>query len=48
LQEVAGFPHGNETPAMKEYQAKTVMDLGAQEACPVNSFKIHPSKKVTK
>jgi len=28
---VVGFPHGNETPAMKEYQAKTVMDLGAQE-----------------
>lgn len=28
---VVGFPHGNETPAMKEYQAKTVLDLGAQE-----------------
>ena len=28
---VVGFPHGNETPAMKEYQAKTVMDMGAQE-----------------
>jgi deoxyribose-phosphate aldolase len=28
---VVGFPHGNETPAMKEFQAKTVMDLGAQE-----------------
>jgi deoxyribose-phosphate aldolase len=28
---VVGFPHGNETPAMKAYQAKTVLDLGAQE-----------------
>jgi deoxyribose-phosphate aldolase len=28
---VVGFPHGNETPAMKEYQARTFMDLGAQE-----------------
>jgi deoxyribose-phosphate aldolase len=28
---VVGFPHGNETPVMKEFQAKTVMDLGAQE-----------------
>ena len=28
---VVGFPHGNETPAMKEYQARTVLDLGAQE-----------------
>jgi deoxyribose-phosphate aldolase len=28
---VVGFPHGNETPAMKEFQAQTVMDLGAQE-----------------
>src|SRR2546421_518941 len=28
---VVGFPHGNETPAMKEYQAKTVLGLGAQE-----------------
>ncbi len=28
---VVGFPHGNETPAMKEYQAKHVLDLGAQE-----------------
>lgn len=26
-----GFPHGNETPAMKEYQAKMVIDLGARE-----------------
>lgn len=28
---VVGFPHGNETPEMKEYQAKTVLDLGAEE-----------------
>ena len=28
---VVGFPHGNETAAMKEYQAKHVLDLGAQE-----------------
>ena len=28
---VVGFPHGNETPTMKEYQAKTVLDLGAEE-----------------
>src|ERR671931_80328 len=28
---VVGFPHGNETPAMKEYQAMTALDLGAQE-----------------
>jgi deoxyribose-phosphate aldolase len=28
---VAGFPHGNETPAMKEYQAKVAIELGAQE-----------------
>jgi deoxyribose-phosphate aldolase len=28
---VVGFPHGNETPVMKEFQATTVMDLGAQE-----------------
>lgn len=28
---VVGFPHGNETPAMKEYQAKEVLDLGAEE-----------------
>jgi len=26
-----GFPHGNETPDMKEYQAKAVLDLGAEE-----------------
>ena len=28
---VVGFPHGNETPAMKESQAKTALDLGAEE-----------------
>ena len=28
---VVGFPHGNETPAMKEFQAKTVLGLGAEE-----------------
>ncbi|HKU23098.1 MAG TPA: deoxyribose-phosphate aldolase [Terriglobales bacterium] len=28
---VVGFPHGNETPAIKEYAAKTVLDLGAEE-----------------
>lgn len=28
---VVGFPHGNETPAMKRFQASTVMDLGAEE-----------------
>jgi deoxyribose-phosphate aldolase len=28
---VVGFPHGNETPEMKEYQAKKVLELGAQE-----------------
>jgi len=28
---VVGFPHGNETPAMKHYQTQVVMDLGAQE-----------------
>lgn len=28
---VVGFPHGNETPAMKAYQAKAVLDLGARE-----------------
>jgi len=26
-----GFPHGNETPAMKAFQAKEVLDLGAEE-----------------
>jgi deoxyribose-phosphate aldolase len=28
---VVGFPHGNETPSMKEYQAKAALALGAQE-----------------
>lgn len=28
---VVGFPHGNETPAMKRYQAERVLELGAQE-----------------
>jgi deoxyribose-phosphate aldolase len=28
---VVGFPHGNETPLMKEYQAKTVLGLGSEE-----------------
>ena len=28
---VVGFPHGNETPSSKEYQAREVIDLGAQE-----------------
>lgn len=28
---VVGFPHGNETPSMKEYQAKEVLELGAEE-----------------
>lgn len=28
---VVGFPHGNETPAMKEYQAREVLELGAGE-----------------
>jgi deoxyribose-phosphate aldolase len=28
---VVGFPHGNETPSMKAYQAKAVLDLGAEE-----------------
>jgi deoxyribose-phosphate aldolase len=28
---VVGFPHGNETPSMKAYQAKEVLDLGAEE-----------------
>jgi deoxyribose-phosphate aldolase len=28
---VVGFPHGNETPSMKVYQAKEVLDLGADE-----------------
>jgi deoxyribose-phosphate aldolase len=28
---VVGFPHGNETPSMKRYQAREVLDLGAEE-----------------
>lgn len=28
---VVGFPHGNETPSMKEYQAREVLERGAQE-----------------
>jgi deoxyribose-phosphate aldolase len=28
---VVGFPHGNETPSMKAYQARDVLDLGAEE-----------------
>jgi deoxyribose-phosphate aldolase len=28
---MVGFPHGNETPSMKLYQAKEVLDLGAEE-----------------
>ena len=28
---VVGFPHGNETPSMKQYQAREVLDLGAEE-----------------
>jgi deoxyribose-phosphate aldolase len=28
---VVGFPHGNETPSMKLYQTKHVLDLGAEE-----------------
>ena len=28
---VIGFPHGNETPSMKEHQAREVVDLGAEE-----------------
>jgi deoxyribose-phosphate aldolase len=28
---VVGFPHGNETPQIKEYQARHVLGLGAQE-----------------
>jgi deoxyribose-phosphate aldolase len=28
---VVGFPHGNETPSMKVYQASEVLDLGADE-----------------
>jgi deoxyribose-phosphate aldolase len=28
---VVGFPHGNETPSMKQYEAKEVLGRGAQE-----------------
>ncbi len=28
---VVGFPHGNETPSMKAYAAREVVELGAQE-----------------
>jgi deoxyribose-phosphate aldolase len=28
---VVGFPHGNETPSMKTYQAREVLELGAEE-----------------
>lgn len=28
---VVGFPHGNETPSMKEFQARTVLEMGARE-----------------
>jgi deoxyribose-phosphate aldolase len=28
---VVGFPHGNETPAMKQFQTFAVLDLGAEE-----------------
>ena len=28
---VVGFPHGNETPSMKAYQAQEVLHLGAEE-----------------
>jgi deoxyribose-phosphate aldolase len=28
---VVGFPHGNETPAMKRFQANHVLDCGAEE-----------------
>jgi deoxyribose-phosphate aldolase len=31
---VVGFPHGNETPTMKVYQAREVLDLGADEIDP--------------
>jgi deoxyribose-phosphate aldolase len=31
LASVIGFPHGNETPSMKEYQTKEVIGLGAEE-----------------
>jgi deoxyribose-phosphate aldolase len=28
---VVGFPHGNETPSMKAFQAREVLELGAEE-----------------
>jgi deoxyribose-phosphate aldolase len=28
---VVGFPHGNETPSMKAYRAREVLELGAEE-----------------
>jgi deoxyribose-phosphate aldolase len=28
---VVGFPHGNETPSMKQHQAREVLGLGAEE-----------------
>src|SRR5258705_12104229 len=28
---VVGFPHGNETPSIKEFEAREVLDLGAEE-----------------
>ena len=28
---VVGFPHGNETPSMKEHQAREILELGAEE-----------------
>ena len=31
---VVGFPHGNETPAMKRFQTRTAMDLGADSSRP--------------
>jgi len=31
LASVIGFPHGNETPSMKEFQTREVVQLGAQE-----------------
>lgn len=31
LGSVIGFPHGNETPSMKEYTTKVALDLGAEE-----------------
>ncbi len=31
LGSVVGFPHGNETPDMKEYQAKSMLDMGVEE-----------------